>query len=79
MAFKNDEVFTSAAAVTPADGTDLAHVAYGLVATVAGVASVVTEDGQTVVVPLAIGVPLLLSVVRVRATGTTATGIVALW
>lgn len=76
--FVNDTAFTSAAAVTPSDTVDLTHVAYGLAAGTAGLASVVTQDGQTVTVPLT-NTPLLLAVTRVRLTGTTATSIVALW
>lgn len=74
----NDIIFQNALAVTASDANDLAHVCYGLVATTAGVASVITEGGTTVIVPVGTQ-PIYLSVTRVRATGTTATGIVGLY
>lgn len=73
----NDQVFHRAAAVTPADGTDLGFTANGLVATTAGNASVITANGDTVTIPVTT-VPIYIAVTRVRSTGTTATGIVAL-
>lgn len=73
----NDQVFHRAAAVTASDSADLAFLANGLVATTAGNASVVTANGDTVTIPVGTS-PIYIAVVRVRATGTTATGIVAL-
>jgi len=73
------EIYVNAATVTPDDNTDLASNARALIAAVAGVASVVTNGNQTVLLPLAAGIPVAIRVRRVRATGTTATGIIALF
>jgi hypothetical protein len=69
----------NAAAVSPSDSVDLANVSRFLVVGVAGNLNVVTEAGQTVVIPAAAGIPLPIAVSRVKLTSTTATGIVALW
>lgn len=64
--------------VTPSDSTDLTHVSRGLYIGVAGTISVVMRGGQTLSITVEAGLhPLAVS--RVRATGTTATGIVAVW
>lgn len=60
------------------DNNDLPVVCRYLTCAVAGVASVVTVQGTTLLMPLAAGVPMPIRCTRVRATGTTATGIVAL-
>ncbi|AXV15126.1 hypothetical protein CYG48_05075 [Neorhizobium sp. SOG26] len=67
-----------AAAVTPNDNTDLTYTTRGLYVGVAGNISVVMAGGETVTIPVQPGLHPL-SVSRVRATGTTATGIVAVW
>ena len=86
---------TKALAVTPSDTLDAAHnigvytpgnglrdgssrMLY-LVATVAGAINVVTYDNDTVAIGAAVGVPIPISVPFVKATGTTATGIVAIY
>jgi hypothetical protein len=69
----------NAAAVTPSDTVDLADVSRYLVVTVAGNVTVITQAGQTVAIPAAAGMPLPVAASRVKATGTTATGIVAIW
>jgi len=78
MALANDIIFQNGLAITPSDTVDLTRAVQGLCATTAGVASVITEGGQTVIVPVTTQ-PIYLSVTRVRATGTTATGIVGLY
>lgn len=66
--------------VTPSDSTDLSHVSRGIYIAVAGHLSVVMESGVTLNFDnLAPGVVHAMRVRRVRATGTTATGVVALW
>lgn len=69
----------NAVAVTPSDTVDLTNVSRYLVVGVAGNLNVITEGGATVTVNAAAGIPLPLAVSRVKATSTTATGIVALW
>ena len=69
----------NAAAVTPSDTADLANVSRFLMVGVAGNLNVITQAGQTVVIPAAAGMPLPIAVSRVKATSTTATGIVAIW
>lgn len=67
------------AAVTPADGSDLANTARGLYVGTAGNIKVTTKGGSEITftnVPVGI---LPVSVKRVWSTGTTASGIVALW
>ena len=66
-------------AITPNNGTDLSYPIRGLMVTGAGDVSVVTTDGDTVTLPsLQPGVQYAIRATRVRATGTTATGIVGL-
>jgi len=70
----------NAAAVTPNDSVDLGFITTQIVASGAGVISCdLQTTGTSVLIPVAAGVPLQIRVRRVRATGTTATGIVALW
>ncbi|HSG36064.1 MAG TPA: hypothetical protein VLA27_01370 [Paracoccaceae bacterium] len=61
--------------VTPSDTTDLSDVAIGLYVETGGTLSVVTLAGtiRSITVPNNFTLPL--AVTRVRATGTTATGI----
>lgn len=81
-----DGPYSAAAAITPADGADitpptaaLPAAARALVIGVAGNVAVDLPNGGTnVVIALPAGVHPI-AVTRVRATGTTATGIVALW
>lgn len=73
-----DSPADDAAAVTPHDTNDLDHVSRALWIGTAGNVSVVTKNGSTVTFPNASGwMPIRAS--RVRATGTTATDIVAVW
>lgn len=70
----------NAAAVTPSDSTDLSFITTQVIASGAGVISVNMQGtGSAVPIPVAAGVPLSIRVRRILATGTTATGIVALW
>lgn len=73
--------FTSAVAVTPADGSDLAKKpCLGLLANVAGTVAVRMKGSSTsVTLSLVAGVILRVRADRVLATGTTATGISALY
>ncbi len=68
------------AAVTPSDGTDLTFRCRALFIGTAGNVSALAADGSTVVVfkNLPSGSVLPIRTSRVRATGTTATDIVAL-
>lgn len=68
-----------AVAVTPADGADLPQVAARVMAMVAGAMVVTASGGGTVTVAALAGVPLPFFVDRVWATGTLATGIVAIY
>lgn len=65
--------------VTPNDGADLPFVTRALNVADAGAVSVVTKGGQTVTLTIAAGIPFPIRAVRVRSTGTSATGIVALF
>lgn len=66
-------------AITPNDGADLPFLTRAIVAGVAGSLVVVREDGTSVTFPMvAAGQQLNIVAARVKATGTTATGLVAL-
>lgn len=70
------------ALVTPDDATDLTTATRGISLAAAGAVKVTTAGGETVTIPsgaLAAGGIHPIQVVRVWATGTTATGIVAYW
>ncbi len=67
--------------VTPADGADNVgtnNVAIGLYITVAGDVTFTDVDGLDITVTVPANFILTCSVARVKATGTTATGIFAL-
>ncbi|KAA0697404.1 hypothetical protein DTW90_18410 [Neorhizobium sp. P12A] len=68
-----------AAAVTPDDANDLAYVTRGIYVGVAGNLAVnMSGNGGPVTIPVQPGLhPLAVS--RILSTGTTATGIVAIW
>ena len=62
--------------ITPDDANDLASITRALMVTGSGDLGVVLKDGDTLVLPgLTPGVIYPLRIVRVLATGTTATGI----
>ena len=64
--------------VTPNDATDLSRVALGLYVETGGALSIITVAGETRSLTVADFSILPVGVRRVRATGTTATGIHAL-
>ncbi len=67
-------------AVTPSDTVNLAEPTRGLYVGVSGIVRAILADGDEVIlVGLAAGVVHPLRVLRVYATTTTATSIVALW
>lgn len=69
-----------AAEVTPSDSSDLASDSRSLYVGGAGTLRVTMTGGQVVnLTGISAGLVLPLRVRRVHATGTTATGIVALW
>ncbi|MDO6587342.1 hypothetical protein Q4543_17660 [Salipiger sp. 1_MG-2023] len=71
---------THAASVTPSDSTDLSAVSRAIMVGVSGDVAVITQGGETVTLPsLQAGLPYAVRVSRILSTGTTATGIVALW
>lgn len=70
--------FEHAAAVTPSDSEDLGHLSRALWVGAEGDVTVVTGGGETVLFTGARGW-LPGRIARVAATGTTATGIVAVW
>lgn len=70
---------TSVAEITPDDSTDLAQVSLALNVATPGSVRVTTLGGDVVDVQIAAGVAFPLRVSRVWATGTTATGIRALY
>lgn len=75
-----DSPATRAAAITPSDGVDVAVVPRALYCLVSGTVRVTVRDSVAPVdLYMLAGVPLPLRVVRVWATGTTATGIVGVW
>jgi hypothetical protein len=69
----------NAAAVTPDDGVDLANVSRGIVVGTGGNIAVTMVGGMDVTIAVSDGAILPICVTRIKATGTTATGIVVLW
>lgn len=68
------------AAVTPSDSADLANVTRAIYVGGAGAIAVVSPTGQTVTFSaVPVGTLLPIRAARVKATGTTATNLVALW
>lgn len=71
--------YYDAVTITPSDTPPATQVVYaGLGCTGAGTAAVVTSRGNTVTISLAVGLVYPLAVVQVKATGTSATGIVGM-
>ncbi len=63
--------------ITPNDDTDLSEVTRAISFAVAGDLEIITQDGTTIIIPgLAAGIMHPIGAQRVRAAGTTATGIV---
>lgn len=70
----------NAVAVTPSDSVDLTYTARYLFVGGAGNLSVIMDSGTTVAFNgVTAGSVLPIRAARVRATGTTATNIVAMW
>lgn len=69
----------SVADVTPADGSDLPKPFARITAAVGGVIKVTASGGGSVTMAIAAGGVLPVFVDRVWSTGTTATGIVAIY
>lgn len=67
------------AAVTPSDTQDLPVASRALNVAGAGSIRVTTVKGDTATITVAAGIPFPVRVTRVWATGTNATGIVALY
>jgi hypothetical protein len=67
------------ALVSPDDGADLPHVSQWVFLATAGTLSVVTRGGESLVTPVLPAGWHLLELARIRATGTTATGIMVGW
>ena len=65
--------------VTPSDGEDLAHVSQWVFLATAGTLAVTTRGGETLVTPPLPAGWHLMELTRIRATGTTATGIMVGW
>lgn len=76
-----DRIYKHAAAVTPADGTDLTSQALALYVGGAGHVKITTVGGESVTLTtMAAGVIHHgLAIARVWSTGTTATNIIAFW
>jgi hypothetical protein len=69
-----------AAAITPSDSVDLTVVPRAIYVGVTGSVAAVMAGGQTVMLQnVAAGSLLPIRVGRINATGTTASGLVALW
>lgn len=64
--------------VTPNDSTDLTHASRALNVATTGSVRVTTVRGDTATVTIVAGTPFPVRAIRVWATGTTATGIVAM-
>ncbi len=67
------------AAVTPSDDQDLATVSRGINVAGEGAVRITTARGETAAVHVAAGIVFPIRARKIWATGTTATGIVALY
>ena len=77
---KGSEPAMSAIAVTPSDTTDLATPARAMYVGTSSDLSIITPDGVTVLfASVPSGFILPVAAIRVRATATTATNVVALY
>ena len=75
-----DSPYRHAAAVTPSDTLDLTNVTRGIFVGGLGSIALVTEGGETAtLVSPTMGAVLRISASRIKATGTTASNLVALW
>lgn len=72
--------YTNAAAITPSDTVDLTNVTQAIYVGGTGALVVIMQGGQTVTLSaVPVGTVLEVRVSRVKATGTTATLLTALW
>lgn len=78
-ASKLESPFSHALTITPNNTDDLSITPRALYCTGPGVVQVTMIGGGVAVFPMVFGVPLPARVRRVWNTGTTATGIVAVW
>ena len=69
----------NAASVTPNDTTDLSKITRALNVSGDGAVAIITASGDEVTLYIAAGIVFPINASRIKATGTTATGIVALW
>lgn len=67
------------ALVTPDDGADLSHVSQWVFIGTPGTLTVTTQGGQTLTTPEMPAGWHLMELVRIHATGTTASGIMVGW
>ena len=65
--------------ITPDDATDLSFVSRALNVGTSGAVRITTRDGDTATVMVSAGIPFPVRALRVWATGTTATNIVAMF
>lgn len=77
--FQTDRIYRTWQAVTPSDVTSLALGVNGIYVGGAGNLSLTDQSGNTVVFAVTAGQTVHFGPLRVNATGTTATGIVALY
>jgi hypothetical protein len=66
-------------AVTPSDSTDLAYVSRAVNVAASGLVKLTTVTGDVATVQIAAGIAFPVRAARIWATGTTATGIVAMF
>ena len=74
--------YTNAAAITPSDSTDLTYVTRGIFVGDGGakhVAVIMQDSGTVTFENVPTGAFLPIRVTRVKATGTTATKLIAVW
>lgn len=70
--------YTKAVAVTPSDAAELTDVTRGIMVTAAGnIAVFFMNDSVAVTIPVAVNTIYPFMLKQVKATGTTATGIIA--
>lgn len=77
-ATNNPGPVTGIVAITPSDTTNIGS-ARGFHVTVAGNIKITTEDGQTPTIPVLASIPYPYACTVIWSTGTTATGIFALY
>lgn len=78
QAVELDSPARSFAGITPSNSVDIPQRPRAIYVTVAGDVECVGDNGVSVIFPLAAGWHAL-SPIRIRATGTTATGLIGVW